>query len=279
MCLLCGDPYSVENVLGPLMKHSASYLSGERSIALETPLTTGAGGGEASVKRKVEVILSSYHSANDFENELVHGFILVYSTRRKASLATLAAFSMNIPELPIQLLAVTENGAQQQAAGGGAYSDLEAMLLNEGNVVADRLNAHFMTSTSTIQQKSKEDDDWFGRRCSSILTQPNRFPPTSFFPASFYTPFFKEVFEKKSEIEQAVSMFDPARSLDDSGEGTLERPDRAMQQQQQQQGASAKRPRPPPRVDSYRVGASGGAGGQRAQPQAPQGGRGRGHHR
>ena len=38
---------------------------------------------------------------------------------------------------------------------------------------------------------------------------------------SFYTPFFKEVFEKKSEIEQAME--DAAR-LEDSGEGTLERP-------------------------------------------------------
>ena len=81
MCLLCGDPYSVENVLGPLLRHQSSYLSGERSVAIETQL------GDA--KRKVEVILSSYHSANDFRDELVHGFILVYSTRRKASLATL----------------------------------------------------------------------------------------------------------------------------------------------------------------------------------------------
>ena len=81
MCLLCGDPYSVENVLGPLLRHQSSYLSGERSVAIETQL------GDA--KRKVEVILSSYHSANDFRDELIHGFILVYSTRRKASLATL----------------------------------------------------------------------------------------------------------------------------------------------------------------------------------------------
>jgi len=82
MCLLCGDPYSVENVLGPLLKHQNSYLSGERSIAIETSL-----GGD--VKRKVEVILSSYHSATEFRDELIHGFILVYSTRRKASLSVL----------------------------------------------------------------------------------------------------------------------------------------------------------------------------------------------
>ncbi len=48
MCLLCGDPYSVENVLGPLLRHQNCYLSGDRSVALETQL-----GGDC--KRKVEV--------------------------------------------------------------------------------------------------------------------------------------------------------------------------------------------------------------------------------
>lgn len=42
-------------------------------------------------------------------------------------------------------------------------------------------------------------------------------------PAAFYTPFFKEVWDKKPEIEQAFNMEDPS-GLDDSGEGTLERP-------------------------------------------------------
>ena len=75
-----------------------------------------------------------------------------------------STFSMNIPELPIQLLAVTENNlvppfgassGQTLGGGGASFADLEALLLNEGNIVADRLNAHFMTSTSAIQQKSK----------------------------------------------------------------------------------------------------------------------------
>ena len=125
---------------------------------------------------------------------------------------------MNIPELPIQILAVTET--MNSAAVGSAYASsitpgsgltaagLESLLINEGNHLADRLNSHFMTSTSAIQQKS-----------------------------SFYTPFFNEVFEKKTEIEQAFSMEDAevgGSRLDDSGEGTLERPMR-------------RQPMPPPR--------------------------------
>ncbi|XP_064079322.1 rho GTPase-activating protein 190-like isoform X2 [Macrobrachium nipponense] len=182
MCMLCGDPYSVENVLSPLLSHQLCMVTGEQSISLQTFLD--------DCKRRVEVIVSSYHGANAFREDLVHGFILVYSTKRKASLATLRAFSANIPNLPIQILAVTETSSASAFFG----SDISQQLITEGNAIADRLQAHFMTSTATCQQKS-----------------------------AFYTPFFKEVWDKKPEIEQAFNMEDPS-GLDDSGEGTLERP-------------------------------------------------------
>uniref|UniRef100_A0A1B6K9C5 Rho-GAP domain-containing protein n=1 Tax=Graphocephala atropunctata TaxID=36148 RepID=A0A1B6K9C5_9HEMI len=189
MCMFCGDPYSVENVLGPLLSHQCCFLSGERSIILETFL--------GSSKRKVEVIISSFHGANAFREELVHGFILVYSTKRKASLATLNAFSMNIPNLPIQIMAVTDSG------GANAFfsNDLSHQLITEGNATADRLQAHFMTSTSNFQQKT-----------------------------AFYTPFFKEVWEKKPEIEQAFHMEEPGHL---PGDGI--------------------HPLPPPRHESYLI--------------------------
>ena len=139
MSMLCGDPYSVENVLGPLLSHQQCYLSGDRSLTLETQFCDS--------KRKVEVILSSYHSAMDFRDELIHGFILVYSVKRRASLSTLTAFSLNIPELPIQLLAVSDDDF--------VNSDITSQLITEGNTLADRLNAHFMTSSTSIQQKCK----------------------------------------------------------------------------------------------------------------------------
>lgn len=182
MCMLCGDPYSVENVLSPLLSHQWCIVTGEQSISLQTFLD--------DCKRRVEVIVSSYHGANAFREELVHGFILVYSTKRKASLATLRAFSANIPNLPIQILAMTDTSSASAFFG----SDISQQLITEGNAIADRLQAHFMTSTATCQQKT-----------------------------AFYTPFFKEVWDKKPEIEQAFNMEDPS-GLDDSGEGTLERP-------------------------------------------------------
>jgi hypothetical protein len=60
---------------------------------------------------------------------------------------------MNIPELPIQFVAVTENMSQ------GVYTnstDINSLLLAEGSNLADKLNAHFMTSMSAIPQKCKD---------------------------------------------------------------------------------------------------------------------------
>jgi len=66
---------------------------------------------------------------------------------------------MNIPELPIQLLAVTEHSLPAASSAGAAYAspaaELEQLMVAEGSNLADRLNAHFMTSTSAIQQKCK----------------------------------------------------------------------------------------------------------------------------
>ncbi|XP_025200481.1 rho GTPase-activating protein 190 isoform X1 [Melanaphis sacchari] len=172
MCMFCDDPYSVESILAPLLSHQCCYLSGDRSIILETFL--------GSSKRKVEVIMSSYHGANAFREELVHGFILSYYAKRKASLATLngfscSSFSTNTPNLPIQIMAITE-----PVGTNSFHNDISQQLLNDGSSIADRLKAQFVTLINSSMHKS-----------------------------SFYTPFFKDVWEKKSEIEQAFHMEEP----------------------------------------------------------------------
>ncbi|KAG1685818.1 Rho GTPase-activating protein 190 [Nymphon striatum] len=203
MCMLCGDPFSVEHVLAPLLSHQCCFITSAHSVTLETYL------GDS--KRSVEVRVSSYHGANVYRDELVHGFILVYSTKRRASLATLDAFSMNISSIPIQVLAMTEAG------GANAFfsSDLSHQLITEGNAVADKLQAHFMTSTSTCQQKT-----------------------------AFYTPFFKEVWEKKAQIERAFNMEDE----DDDDEEDDDEEEYSMDEQSPHQ--------PPPipsRQESYHL--------------------------
>ncbi|XP_068624709.1 rho GTPase-activating protein 190 [Battus philenor] len=192
VCMFCDDPYSPERVLSPLLLHRACFLTGDRSIVIETFL------GDS--KRKVEVIISSFHGASQFREELIHGFILIYSAKRKASLATLNAFSMNIPNLPIQMVAVTDGGGSAASAFFG--TDLGHALITEGNATADRLGAHFTTYTSSAESKS-----------------------------AFYTPFFKEVWERKGEIERAFRMEQPHNLPD----------------------VAAARPAPPPRLHSHHL--------------------------
>lgn len=81
LCMFCGDPFSVEALLGPMMSDPNCQFTSDRSITVETFI--------GDQKRRIEIILSSYHGANAFRDELVHGFILLYSTKRRASLATL----------------------------------------------------------------------------------------------------------------------------------------------------------------------------------------------
>ena len=58
---------------------------------------------------------------------------------------------MNIPNLPIQILAVTDTGV----ASAFFNNDLSHILITEGNSIADRLGAHFMTISSNSRQKCK----------------------------------------------------------------------------------------------------------------------------
>lgn len=180
MCIFCGDPFSIENLLSSMMIEQSCINAGERNIIFEMFL------GDS--KRRVELILSSYHGANAFRDDLIHGFILLYSSKRKASLSTLSAFSLNIPNLPMQIVSVSEQG------GVNAFFNNETsqMLITEGNAVADKLRAHFATAS---------DED-------------NQFKFASF------APFLKEVWDKKPEIEHAFNMEEPLTI--DSGEGTME---------------------------------------------------------
>ncbi|XP_055914647.1 rho GTPase-activating protein 190 isoform X11 [Eupeodes corollae] len=178
ICMFCGDLYSPESILAPLVSESTSSVTQDRSILVDTFL--------GDCKRRVEFIISSYHGANQYRDELIHGFILFYSTKRKSSLANLNAFTMNIPNMPIQIIAITENG------GANAFfnNDLCQLLITEGNSIADRYRANFMTSSAG---------------------QPLKF--------AIYTPFLKKVWDRKPEIE-SLHMEEPVTL--DSGEGTLE---------------------------------------------------------
>lgn len=56
---------------------------------------------------------------------------------------------MNIPNLPMQIMAITDSGS----ANAFFNSELSQLLMTEGNAIADRLRAYYMTSAIGNQIK------------------------------------------------------------------------------------------------------------------------------
>ena len=190
MLLHCGDPFSLDQVMVPFFNHHCCYVTSSNSFSLEffMNIASGNNGNTQNEQNKktyyVEFICTSYHGAQSYRDELLHGFLLFYSSKRKASLATLSSFTTNIPNTPIQIVAISENSNSNISNNSNIYysnHDLNLQLLSEGNGLADKLRAHFVTLTTPVQQK-----------------------------ASFLTPFLNEVLERKSEIEKRYDMDDSA---------------------------------------------------------------------
>ena len=80
MCHMCNDPYSVDAVLHPFLSmQSCNIVTNDRYHVIQFDTYI------ADNKRKVEVILASYHEATLLRDEFCHGYIMCYSVKRKAS--------------------------------------------------------------------------------------------------------------------------------------------------------------------------------------------------
>ena len=103
MCFMCGDDMNLSYLLTPLLSHQCCFVTSDKfpTITLETYL------GDS--KRKVEVVVTSYHGASVIQDSLYHGFILVYSAKRKASLRTMGSVAVNSLKREILLCVVRWN--------------------------------------------------------------------------------------------------------------------------------------------------------------------------
>ncbi|XP_066925474.1 rho GTPase-activating protein 5-like [Clytia hemisphaerica] len=102
LCSMCGDEYSLELILSSMLQQNNCYSNPEKqdTIMLEAMVD--------GVKKTIAVTLGSYHRAYGLKNQMFHGFILVYSAKRLASLETLKAYVATLPRnVPVQVLAVT----------------------------------------------------------------------------------------------------------------------------------------------------------------------------
>ncbi|XP_067656082.1 rho GTPase-activating protein 190-like isoform X6 [Haliotis asinina] len=162
VCMMCGDEFTVDVPLGPFLNNEFCRVSPKAPhlITLDTFLEYQ--------KQRIEIEVSSYHGDSHALQQVTHGYILVYSAKRKASLMTLRAFALRLPNVPKLILAVSDSSG----ASSFYSSQYSQRLITDGNSLADRIAAHFMTTTANFTQQT-----------------------------AVYNPFFKEAWERKEESE------------------------------------------------------------------------------
>ncbi|XP_016116323.1 rho GTPase-activating protein 35-like [Sinocyclocheilus grahami] len=176
MCLMCGDTYDVDQLLSPFLlpQHCrpSSSLSSGTSVLLDLSI-----GGQ---RQSIDLAVLSYHSSFSLrKSRLVHGYIAVYSAKRKASMETLCAFLCEVQDIiPVQMLAVAET--QSELADSEAVREQ----LGQGEELAHEIDARF----------------------SSVICGPGGVVGGLHRIDHFQT-FFKEVVEKKTIVE-ATYMYD-----------------------------------------------------------------------
>jgi Rho GTPase-activating protein 5 len=165
MCMMCGDPFPLELPLGPLLNHDMCRVLADTPYCITLDLFL------ESSKQKVEIEVASYHGGNRLHQGLFHGHILVYSAKRKASLATLRTFVENLIEVPRLILAVADSGG---ASSSFFSNDIVQLLIQEGSQLAESIGATFMTTTANFSQQTAIflpffKDAWLQREESEAL--------------------------------------------------------------------------------------------------------------
>lgn len=159
LCAMCGDEYSVELILSSMLQQNNCYSNPDKqdTILLEAIID--------GTKKTISVTLGSYHRAYSQKSQIFHGYIMVYSAKRLASLETLKAFASTIPRhVPVQVLAVTGSSSGASII----FHDPKAKYL---------LNDDSKLSTKLLQQQT-------------VLNQ-----------AGAFLNFFGDVVDKKSTTE------------------------------------------------------------------------------
>ena len=83
MALMCGDPFLPDLVLGPLKGHDTCFQTPDLEQSITVDLFLG------QEMKKIDVDVMSYHQNTLYRDDVHHGYILVYSTKRKASFETM----------------------------------------------------------------------------------------------------------------------------------------------------------------------------------------------
>lgn len=182
LCLFCGDIYSVEQVITPFLDHC---LKTKNKIKVTSTSSFMIKIKINNVVKKVEFLLSSYHNAPVYRDELLHGFFLVFSTMRRASLSALMSFTKNIPNTPTVIYGqVIDSSLFLLADQHLMYSeDLSNQLIEQSSLFAKKINAHYALSNMFFDSKGNLD-----------------------YNLDLFKEFFQEVELRKPQIEKAFEL-------------------------------------------------------------------------
>nr|XP_018670541.1 rho GTPase-activating protein 35 isoform X1 [Ciona intestinalis]XP_026693614.1 rho GTPase-activating protein 35 isoform X2 [Ciona intestinalis] len=156
MCTRKGDLSAAEIALFPLLNHTSFRDCPPKdteeedddaelpdSVVIETYL--------GNRRRRIAVTLTSYQSARHLlsKGHPLHGFILVYDTMRKSSFSILKVFANNTASAyPLLLLCVSPNEERPPAAAFFQQNKIARQLVVDGNTLADKLQAKFVSASS-----------------------------------------------------------------------------------------------------------------------------------
>uniref|UniRef100_H2XRD5 Rho GTPase-activating protein 35 n=1 Tax=Ciona intestinalis TaxID=7719 RepID=H2XRD5_CIOIN len=156
MCTSVGDLSAAEIALFPLLNHTSFRDCPPKdteeedddaelpdSVVIETYL--------GNRRRRIAVTLTSYQSARHLlsKGHPLHGFILVYDTMRKSSFSILKVFANNTASAyPLLLLCVSPNEERPPAAAFFQQNKIARQLVVDGNTLADKLQAKFVSASS-----------------------------------------------------------------------------------------------------------------------------------
>lgn len=170
MCLLCGEPFSNELFMWKMfLDYEDCYVTSSKSICLKVRLDSGH-------EKFIEVTITSYtHGAFNYREDLLHGFILVCSIQRRASISILNAFSFNIPCTPVLVMAVRSDVSSRNKGRPFKVNFEESeeetnSLINEAKSASNMLRGHFELLDLREDQSSGIIDDAYNiRRIRNFL--------------------------------------------------------------------------------------------------------------
>lgn len=178
MCLFCGDIYSVEQVITPLfLDHCLKTKNKIKVTSTSSFMIKIMINGQL---KKVEFLLTSYHNAITYRDELLHGFFLVFSTMRRASFTALKSFTNNIPNTPTVIYGQIVDSNLLLLADQQLYfdEDLSGQLVQQSSLFAKKINAHYALSNMFFDSNH----------------------------LNLFNEFFQEVESRKPQIEKAFEI-------------------------------------------------------------------------